>query len=1360
MAKHSTEITLREVRTLIEDEVKDSKLLDAFDTVATMVLLLAPVVGGPSAVPALSLLGPKKEMVSLAKRVAKALARWKKDEDFLARHRRLAAAHCILTYAAYFEALDRLVAAVGEVPEILATDVIALPSAESASPLEPGAPEAPEKDLTKIPIRIPHPLDSTTTESEHALLYNSLTERLERLVAKAPSWSNVDAKKRRQFVEQFKTLPQAAAEIHSAMYFDLASTNEHYFIWSSLLRDREVGSLVASASASISQHWSAIEAQSEQIDLGFARLGERVVEALSDQANLSATAAGEDLSTLYRHALEAPIIDDPTSEYHEGPRLTYPSKAATFVPQAFKAVRYRSGTTHLEDENLWDARPTAEDLGLFLLQYLSSAYSTESPLLILGHPGSGKSLLTQMLAGRLAAPTFNPIRVELRDTDAEADLQSQIEDQVRKDTGREISWTTFAGSLSAHPPLVILDGYDELLQASGRVFASYLQNVAKFQRRESLLGRPVRVVVTSRLSLIDKAAIPDGTTAIRLLEFDEKRRREWTDLWNRHNAEYFETQGLRPFSVPADEKIVPLAEQPLLLLMLALYDSQGNQLHKEASINQTLLYYSLLTRFVERERRKGNGGAAFDTLDETKRRELIEGDLEKIGIAAMGMFNRRSLHISREDLDQDLRYFTEASPKDQGVGVRLTEAELVLGGFFFIHESRSRVEPSDGLERSARATAFEFLHNTFGEFLVADFLLRELLREARTIASLRELDELRSALDQRLTYVTDRWFASLVYTPLHTRPVVLRMMREWAPQRAELQGRSLESVLVELKHLGNRQLRNILNGRAIPSVMMGERPTPFPKMPVLGHVAVYTLNLVVLQAAVSRTGYLFDEEQFEFGRGECRPWDRLTAVWRSWLPLESLTGLAAILSARRRGHRVEIELRSPLGSVRSRSRLEDVFLTSEALADDIVAGLAGIHLYDTSGPPDAGLREVIAGLRSEGLDVTELLLTREARDGRTPVEALPTRVLESAFNPARGRRLDVEADQIDPMGRVPGFALDAVLHSELKLSAFGNIRECIGPANVDDEVALGYPGSDRRVALNLAIEPRWFEDFVRRIMRSVPLSGLFQSRLGISVLKAALDGPPEVGRELLGAWARAGLRELPTEALVLVTALACHVGMPSAALKAARHAVRRLESRPEAFLQELDVDDVRALGSACRITPVVGSEIGPVTQRVVTGVATERVLRMLPFDVLFELIDISGLSQEESPLVLALGPVALEAPLTRHDILLMCTVCRRKDATHLLLYVLEARFRHDRFVSRREAKDGSRRFSNVLQLLGADNDPSWVSRIAVGSLYDLLWAANALDDEDGIRVVYEAATSLGLRIDPSESSGVVQGPHR
>ena len=146
----------------------------------------------------------------------------------------------------------------------------------------------------------------------------------------------------------------------------------------------------------------------------------------------------------------------------------------------------------------------------FLAGYLTSPAAQEAPLILLGQPGSGKSILTPILAARLPATDFLPVRVELRQVPAEADLQDQIEFAVRSATGERISWPRLAESGDGALPVVMLDGFDELLQATGVAQTDFLLRVLAFQEREADQGRPLAVIVTSRTAVADRARNPPG----------------------------------------------------------------------------------------------------------------------------------------------------------------------------------------------------------------------------------------------------------------------------------------------------------------------------------------------------------------------------------------------------------------------------------------------------------------------------------------------------------------------------------------------------------------------------------------------------------------------------------------------------------------------------------------------------------------------------------------------------------------------------------------------------------------------------------------------------------------------------------
>ena len=89
--------------------------------------------------------------------------------------------------------------------------------------------------------------------------------------------------------------------------------------------------------------------------------------------------------------------------------------------------------------------------------------------------------------------------------------------------------------------------------------------------------------------------------------------------------------------------------------MLALYDSTANQLHGRTRLDQTVLYESLLRRFIERERLKDPAFA--EIKNGNQRNAEIDADMERLGVAALGMFNRQTLHIRATQLDKDIEFF-------------------------------------------------------------------------------------------------------------------------------------------------------------------------------------------------------------------------------------------------------------------------------------------------------------------------------------------------------------------------------------------------------------------------------------------------------------------------------------------------------------------------------------------------------------------------------------------------------------------------------------------------------------------------------------------------------------------------------
>lgn len=127
----------------------------------------------------------------------------------------------------------------------------------------------------------------------------------------------------------------------------------------------------------------------------------------------------------------------------------------------------------------------------------------------------------------------------------------------------------------------------------------------EFQENQKILGISVKCIVTSRVTLIDKAEIMKNTPVIMLSDFDKERVRQWSKVWNEKNREYFIHENLKEFSISHSDRVFELAKQPLLLLMLALYDANDNALKRNRSMSETQLYDNLIREFISRERMVG-----------------------------------------------------------------------------------------------------------------------------------------------------------------------------------------------------------------------------------------------------------------------------------------------------------------------------------------------------------------------------------------------------------------------------------------------------------------------------------------------------------------------------------------------------------------------------------------------------------------------------------------------------------------------------------------------------------------------------------------------------------------------------------
>jgi hypothetical protein len=387
------------------------------------------------------------------------------------------------------------------------------------------------------------------------------------------------------------------------------------------------------------------------------------------------------------------------------------------------------------DERWWLQVPARDDFDLMLAGYIGSPDATRVPMLLLGHPGAGKSMLVKLLAGRLPAARYTVVRVPLRRVGADAPVIHQIQAALDLAThGRVREWWQLAERADNTVRVVLLDGLDELLQASQHDRSGYLQQVTEFQRVEAEQGTPVVVLVTSRTVVADRVTIPDGTTVVKLDPFSDDDIADWVQRWASVNARAIAAGRMGELTVDGALAQPQLAQQPLLLLMLAIYAADPDMAPIDPQLRTAELYRRLIDGFARRE-------AAKD-LDRDPQASTPDGpddDLEqrtadhrsRLEIAALGMFNRGRQDIGEEELGHDLaviepRLMTRWRPAEAG--------RRIIAEFFFVHAPEARVEPGPdapmpgyraGRPPGARRS-YEFLHATFGEYLIAQRILDEL----------------------------------------------------------------------------------------------------------------------------------------------------------------------------------------------------------------------------------------------------------------------------------------------------------------------------------------------------------------------------------------------------------------------------------------------------------------------------------------------------------------------------------------------------------------------------------------------------------------------------------------------------------
>jgi hypothetical protein len=586
--------------------------------------------------------------------------------------------------------------------------------------------------------------------------------------------------------------------------------------------------------------------------------------------------------------------------------LTFPTVEQGFVSPHFR-IAYATDVARLGDEAWWADQQVRDDLADFLAACVTDPEFTQRPLVVLGHPGAGKSLLTEVLAARLPASAFTTVHVPLRRAAPDAEIHRQVEAAVERIVKEQISWGELCRA-SDTTKVVLLDGFDELIQATGVAQSHYLDKVAAFQQDEWANERPVIVVVTSRSLVMDRVVTPAGTVVVKLEPFDDTQVERWSAAWNRANA------GLRALTAAELTPHEALARQPLLLLMLAVYAAESGTRLDGEELSTEELYRRLLDSFIHRQVRE----KAVDDLGETAFAQMETIARHDLAAAAFAMFNRGRQYVSEMDLDRDLDALRPfAHRPEPRLGEPLTRAKRTVAGFFFVH-----VAQADDDARTPGRRTYEFLHATFAEYLVAEHTM-ELLEELADDRNRKQ----RRAYDTGLDEAALRTLLS--HHPLTNSGQVIGFLRRFFNRMPEEARSDITAALLELFWVARKRVDD-----------GPYRPTPFD---AVNRLAAYTANLVTLAALSEPAGV----EVAALSRHPDDPdFASTVRLWRSGLDDEGQNGLFRLLV--REGDRIGA------GRLETHSlALSEVRLVGDAFTESLIqAGRVAWRL------PSAGTKTV------------------------------------------------------------------------------------------------------------------------------------------------------------------------------------------------------------------------------------------------------------------------------------------------------------------------------------------------------------------------------------------------------------------
>jgi hypothetical protein len=197
------DLTFKQVCELVKkDAKKDPKLIEAVDNLLGLALICAPLVIGPEMAALLPALAVKNEIIKVGKFVFEKLSKGK-DDDYVSKQQRMQIAYGLLSFTAFFEALDT------QIPKEL-RDAIRLLASEKQQLAASSGPRSGPRErestdlcqsqdranpLADLGLAFPHPTESLAQQIErHATLWKQMGEGFQQFTQNLASWKSLGEK--------------------------------------------------------------------------------------------------------------------------------------------------------------------------------------------------------------------------------------------------------------------------------------------------------------------------------------------------------------------------------------------------------------------------------------------------------------------------------------------------------------------------------------------------------------------------------------------------------------------------------------------------------------------------------------------------------------------------------------------------------------------------------------------------------------------------------------------------------------------------------------------------------------------------------------------------------------------------------------------------------------------------------------------------------------------------------------------------------------------------------------------------------------------------------------------------------------